>query len=455
MARGPNPPSLIEKPVYTLYRKDDPARESLPKCFVDTYVDWAKKVTDAPVQYHVINSISILSAAATPYRFIETGYGIIKPNIWSMILAGTTITRKSTSMSMALKVLKECLPDFLMGTEGTPEGIFSELANRAGEISVFHRDEISGWIEQVTKKDYLAGLLEAFCKFYDGQEEKRILRSTAVHVKDPNLVIISGGIKSRMEELINIEHIRSGFIPRFIIVTGTTTADQIRPIGPPPKSNGQRDPREIVIEELYKIVSHIKPEQGDAGGAPVQIGSVIAIPKNPHVAAKCMEVTDEAWDRIRQVKLDAQYLAESLTNDDIYVPMLDRLSNSLIKIAMLIAASRRSLTVEYIDVVKAISYSDHWVTSAIEFASTVELAPHMTPWEYKVDSIYVWLKQQREPQKRADVMRRFFLSAKQMNEVEATLEDKDYIRVIRVNTRGSGSGRPGKRYEVLVGGGPR
>ena len=123
--------------------------------------------------------------------------------------------------------------DFLMGTEGSPEGILTELQDRDGKASIFHRDEITGFIDAAVRKEYNAGILQSLTSLYDGRPEKRTLRSGTINVKKPRLIIWCGGIKTQMQEAVTIEHIRSGFLPRFIVVSGTTTSDQLRPIGPP------------------------------------------------------------------------------------------------------------------------------------------------------------------------------------------------------------------------------
>src|ERR1044072_4964991 len=167
----------------TFVRIEDPELDDLPETFLDRYREWGATVTDAPAQYHTLNGVLILSTIVCPYTALATSYGEIRPNVWGMILAGTTITRKSTTMDLAQSVLDELGIDFLMGTDGSPEGILSEMADRDGKVSMFHRDEITGWVENSIKKDYMSGLLESFTRMYDGKPESRVLRSGKIDVK--------------------------------------------------------------------------------------------------------------------------------------------------------------------------------------------------------------------------------------------------------------------------------
>lgn len=420
----------MDAPI-TFARPEDPPPESLSETWVDRYTRWASEQTDAPSQYHEVNAITTLSTVMAPYLLFRTSFGAFKANIWSMILAGTTVTRKSTTMNMALAMLHEVHPDFLMATEGSPEGLLSELSHRDGQIALFHRDEIAEWIDAVIKKDYLGGMVGLFCKIYDGGIEKRVLRKEAINVMDPNMVIMSGGIKSKMEEIVTMDHIRSGFLPRFIMVTGNTKLEDLRPIGPPKRIDfTKRDPREEIVEELYKIVTHYLP--GD-NPQKVEISGVIKMTKG-HPTRQELTATDEAWQRITQLNYDATVFGIHSTNPEIYAPLYARLSNSVIKVAMLLAGARQSLTIELADVVKAIYYSDKWLATITEFAKALETAPDMDKWEKKADKILNYIKKQHpEPVTKTEMMRHFRVKAKECDDLEKTLIQRGFIRINTVH----------------------
>lgn len=430
-------------------RPEDPPVESLPETWVDRYTKWASVQTDAPVQYHTVNAIVVLSALMCPYLYLRTSFGTIKPNVWAMILAGTTLTRKSTSMDMANAMIRDVQPDYLLGTEGSPEGIFAELAERDGKVAMFHRDEITGWMEAILKKDYLAGTIEVFCQLYDGKHVRRVLRGQAYDIEDPNLVIMSGGIKTRMQEILTMEHIRSGFIPRFIMVSGTTKIDDIRPIGPPEDvKHGGRDPREEIVEELYKIVCHYLP--GEDPDTKVEINGVVKMAKTQHAVKKELIATPEVWERIRKLKYDAGKFGEASTNPEIYTPLYDRVSNSVIKIAMLLAGARQSYVIELQDLYRAIYYSDPWLDSLNELASTLETMPELDKWEKKIDKIIKYMKDcHPKAVTRTDMMRRFRIKARDFDDFEKTLIQRGQIRIQKVSNEGK-RGRQERTEYVLA-----
>jgi len=331
-------------------------------------------------------------------------------------------------MDLAIRTLEEVHPDFLMGTDGSIEGILSELQDRDGKCSVFHRDEITGFIEAATKKDYMAGLLQALTSLYDGRREKRTLRSGVIDIRKPRLILWCGGIKTQMQEVLSIEHIRSGFLPRFIVVSGTTTSDQLRPIGPPIDVDETEDLKAQIIDELYGIVDFWMPKptvQKLSLGSTTTQRTVVQ-------GERQMTATPEAWDRIKWLTFDAVKHGENSTSPEIYTPMYTRLADSVIKLAILLAGARRSLELSLDDVCQAIRLSDIFLDSATDFARGVEQAPDKSPWEKKVDKILIYIRQQHFKNKivtRSEVMRMFHVRAKDVADVETTMVQRGQIKI--------------------------
>ena len=430
----------------TFRRKGDSEPE---ETFIDRYVEYGFSVTDAPQQYHVAGGAIILSAIICPHVTLPARHTKIRPNLWAMILAGTTVTRKSTTMDLAMRTLGEVLPtdDFLMGTEGSPEGILTELQDRDGKASVFHRDEITGFIEAAVKKEYNAGILQALTSLYDGRQEKRTLRSGTITVKKPRLIMWCGGIKSQMQEAVSIEHIRSGFLPRFIVVSGTTTSDQLRPIGPPVEIDESESLHNRIIDELYGIVDFWMPKpkvQKMTLGTTTTQRTVVQ-------GEREMKAAPEAWKRIAELSFDAVKLGENTTSPEIYTPMYTRLADSVIKVAILLAGARRSLTLEFNDVCQAIRLADIFIDSATSFARGVEEAPDINPWEKKADKILKYIRDKHpDPVSRSQVMRQFHVRAKDVADVETTMVQRGHIKIsARKGFTSNGSKAPRERVEYF------
>jgi Protein of unknown function (DUF3987) len=414
--------------VVTFLRSDDPPEEDLPRTFIDDYTAWASTLTDAPIQYHKAIGASILSTVMSPHISLPTSFGVFIPNIWVMILAGTTLTRKSTSLDIARRLLDDVCDDYLLATDGSPEGLLTELGVRDGKISLFHRDEITGFMASVVHKEYMSGLLEGFTRLYDGQPEVRMLRREKIEIKNPYFIIMSGGIKSRMAEIVGMEHIRSGFLPRFIFVTGTTTPDQMRPISPPRDDEimpllGQESPRDEMVGKLWRIHHfYNEPEKGTEEPTVLKISGITKLtapPKPKHVR---LQGTPEFWLRLQQLEQDSRTLGSESSDPNLYGPLYDRLKNSILKVAILLCGAdlRDKITEE--DLQHAIHFGEEWLTTVTDFALDIEQQPNMTPWEKTLDKIGVWIKAQHPKRhSQTEVMQKFRIRKRDILDIEETL----------------------------------
>src|SRR6185437_2046072 len=137
------------------------------------------------------------------------------------------------AMNIVMDLLQDIDESLLMATDGSMEGFAQALADRPGQVSIFFRDEFTGLMESMAKKDYMAGMAEFFTGLYDSRSQVRRLRKEEIRIKDPRLIIFAGGIKNRMQSLVTFEHVSSGFLPRFIFVTAESDPTKVKPLGKP------------------------------------------------------------------------------------------------------------------------------------------------------------------------------------------------------------------------------
>lgn len=383
--------------------------------FVDRYVEWATRCTDSPKQYHIAGALTVLSIILSPHVQFPTLFGEFRLNLWFMILADTTRTRKTTAMQMAIKLAESVDPDCLLTNSGSVEGILNALPARDGKSSIFFRDEVSGLLMEASKKQYMSGVLESLTGFYDGMGEKRVLRKSVIQVEDPYFQILCGGVKTKTIELLDIEHISSGFLPRFMLVCGETRPENIKPIGPPEQTSSNL--RDSLVEYLDRI--HTDFSNKTNRGSKMKTRTPIQV-----------QASQEAWERLRQLEGDTLKAALRSDNPDIFAPMYDRLKNSIIKVAVLLAADRayaegREVHLEVADIITAISYSSVWIESMHEVARGIEDKP--TKDEIMRTRVERFIRGAEDGVQRGDVMRKFRLTANIMNEVESTLIQRGLI----------------------------
>lgn len=390
-----------------------------PPGFVERYIEWASGLGDAAFQYHQAGAFIILSSLLCGSVGLPTSFGTIVPNLWFMILADTTLTRKTTSMDIAMELLEEVDPETILATDGSIEGMFTSLSMRPNKPSVFLRDEFSGLIESMAKKDYMAGMAEMLTKLYDGKLQKRLLRKEIIEVRDPRLIIFAGGIKNRVTSAVTFEHVSSGFLPRFIFITAESDVSRIKPLGPP--TSKITNERSVIVDELTELYNHYNGvKMLRFAGADSEIEQTKSF---------SAYLTDDAWARYNKLEYRLVELGTQSSLPDIYTPVGDRLSKSILKAAVLIAASRQRNTddtvcVELKDILTAIKYGEQWRAFSQEIIDNVGKSTQ----ERKLDLILEAIrKHSSDGVSRSRIMRTFKLSSREATAYFDTLFDRGLI----------------------------
>lgn len=377
--------------------------------FVEEYIEWAKTIGDAAWQYHQAGAFMILSTLLSGTVKLPTSFGTVQPNLWFMILADTTLTRKTTAMDMAMDLLFEIDPECVLATDGSIEGLLTSLSMRPGRPSIFLRDEFSGLLEMITKRDYYAGMLETLTKLYDGKFQKRVLRKETIEVRDPCLVIFAGGIKDRTLQLLTYEHVNSGFIPRFCFITAESDVTRLKPLGPPTEQT--LDTRHNLISRMTAVHSHYNKPIGD---------SKFPIPVNWEA-----KLTQAAWRRYNEI--EAMMLQSALDSNvpDLLTPTFDRLCKSGLKAAILLAASSRladDVVVDESDLVRAFYYVEQWQAHTMYIVSNIGKSTNEAQYDRILDMI-----EKRPGITRSKIMQHFRLTAHQADVIFTTLEQRGLI----------------------------
>lgn len=388
--------------------------------FIERYIQWAGTLTDAPKQYHQAGAFIILSAILSGNLQLPTSFGTIRPNLWFMILAGSTITRKSTSMRIAMKLLHEVDERAEMATDGSMEGILVGLQDRPNQPSIFHRDEFTGLLDAIAHKDYMAGFAEQLTKLYDGDGIKRLLRKEVIEINDPVFIIYAGGIKDKTQMLLSEEHIMSGFIPRFVFITADTDPSAIEPTGPPRAIDNEA--RDVLVNELKDIHTHyVLPRTVTRNGKTVGNMAVI------YDAV----LTEEAWLRYNIFEKAMLDTAIS-TGLGFLLPVYDRLCTSTLKAALLISSSRQRPTgpvmVERDDIVHAIYYATRWRFYASEIVNGIGKSYD----ERLIDRIFATIREAPLGVSRAELMTMYRLDVKRADILFSTMTQRNMIYPIDV-----------------------
>ena len=404
-------------PDRDLLTPDEAKSASEDITIIDDYINWASSVTDAPPQYHVAGAFIILTGLLSGYLRLPTSYSTIIPNMWFMILADTTLTRKSTAMDLATEMLDELSPEVTLATDGTVEGIMQSMSMRPNMPSMFKRDEFSGLLDLMNRRDYYAGMLEAFTKLYDGKTLKRQLKKESIVVQDPIFIMFAGGIKERIYSQITHHHINSGFIPRFCFVTANADFNKIRPLGPPTTVSKEGKSNLLKRFDEIRALSVPRSEPG------------VFMTANYTEAS----MTPGAWRRFNELDEVMQNIGFYSTQDDLMTPMMARLSMSGLKAAMLIAASRTRLPglpliIEERDIVKAFSFVQQWKMHAFQ----VVINSGKSVVEKEMERVYKDIvRSGTEGETRSSLMSKYHLTAREADNIFTTLEQRGLIATLK------------------------
>lgn len=384
--------------------------------FVERYVIWARQVGDAAVQYHEAGAFIALSSLLAGSVRLPTRYGFIHPNLWFMILADTTLTRKSTAMDLATDLVMELDESLLLATDGSIEGFMTALSARPGQVSLFLRDEFTGFMDQMGKKDYMSGMKEFLTKLYDGRTQKRLLRKEEIIIKDPRLVLFAGGIKSKMQRIVDTEDIESGFMPRFVFITAESDVSKVKPLGPPEEITDTG--RDRILSELRSI------SQAHTHSEPIMFKDKVVGVQSVAVDVK---MTERAWARYNEVEQTLTQLGVD-SGEDLrvtMVPMYVRLASSILKAAILLAAARcleGPVVVEDYDVFRAAAFGDVWR----RYAQDIIVNVGKGPLEHKIEVILRAIQKKRTFP-RSKLMQSYHLTAREMDDIEKTLVARGLI----------------------------
>lgn len=400
--------------------------------FIRDYKEWANIATDAPEQYHELTCFIALSAVVCSGLWLGVEWGEIVPNLWGLVLGESTLTRKTTAMRLAVDTLKDLDESLILATDGSAEGLLTGLSHRPKRVSIYWKDEVSGLFDSINRKDYLAGLPETLTQLYDVPKVlTRLLRKETITISEPYFIFFGGGIRDKVYSLINDEYILSGFLPRFLVVSGENDLSRLRRTGPPSAHSTEKKAqivRQLAdLRERFTVVNQTRI--GD---------QIVEMPGR--IEAR---LTPEAW----QFYGDLEEKLTNAGNDSdlsmLALPTFTRLAFSLLKMSLLVAASRREpdsanrLMVEITDVKQAAFYIERWGHYSIDLILNAGRSSNE-----KIISRAVGLIKKNEGMPKSELMQRMHLTARDAKDLIDTMVQRGLI-----NTTPAGRGI--RLYSIL------
>jgi uncharacterized protein DUF3987 len=412
----------IWKPLVMPKLVEEPATGTI----LDTYRNWAQGATDAVVQFHDLSCMVLLSALISNSVRLETSYGTMVPNIWGLIIGDSTLTRKTTAMTMVTEILFQLDPEILVATDGSAEGLLTGLSTRPNRASMFYRDEVSGFFESINRKDYLADMPEVLTHLYDVPKfYTRRLRKETIHIESPAFIFFGGGVKERVYEAVTEGYVTSGFLPRFLIVSGETDLDRLRVTGPATEEGKEK--RAKILNYMMDLKEQYSVD------VPVKIGGESVLMPQRIIA----KLTESAWRMYGEFESFLLKEAHNALLRPLALPTFERLSRNILKTGMILAAARQepkvtkeSTTMEIADqdIQNAAWYVQDWGRFSAEMIQNAGKSQKEKVLEKIVSFIG-----EHPGVLRSVIMQHFKLTKRDADECLGTLEDRGVVRKVRQN----------------------
>ena len=226
-------------------------------------MDWARRRTDAPPDYHAFVAVAILGAACGNRVTIDA-YVRAHPNQWVM-LVGPTGMRKSTCTGYGTRILEEAVPDICYPHNTSVEALLEVMIDQPGGI--WSISEL-GTLMQLTNKEWNSGLKETMLDLYDSKttriaRKKRATKEgegargvSLASVRDPALTIMAGTTREWLESSIKETDLEGGFMGRWLFCHRQERGPHVSL-----RERKKADPGNIVRDSLVKHL-HIVSQTG-------------------------------------------------------------------------------------------------------------------------------------------------------------------------------------------------
>lgn len=342
----------------------------------DRYEKWALDQTDAAVQFHRAAILTVIATICGDFGAPGTRFRMGPLNLWFLILGGTTRSRKTTARHYGLDMLNDLHTEdqeyyYDLGSDITGEGVNIELASRPGRSVLIHRDEFHGMLSEMYKKTYLHGLKERLASLYDGRTQGRLRATGEKKVASARtaLNMYMTGVTERVCEELDADDFASGFLNRFLYVHAPAPPWSKESVLIRQKDRGELD----TGVDLSSFTSEL---------ADIRQYWQRRVPK-PGVGKVPILLDEPALKRFNRFAIEASEIAKDHELADILEPAMDRTVKSVLKVIYVLAMCRKSYEAAVPDVLKALSWAEHWVGDLVFVAYNV----HATAWSRRMDEV--------------------------------------------------------------------
>lgn len=379
--------------------------------FIDRYVAWAKnKSPDSAETYHRTFAFLVLSAVFSDKVFVNLRWGRIYPNLWALVLGHTTLSRKSTAMRFFLDLVhgvEDSEGETIdIGNDVTIEGLVPKLGARDGQVSLVTVDEVAGFFKEAYVKNFRAGTLEQFTKLYDGSVPV-VLRATKgsgnTKRARTRFMFVGMGIREDVSKILTRQHFESGFLGRMV----WAVAD------PPPYTEGTSN-----IEQVEPT------HEGVFDPVMVDLIADLADRRADFMSTSLLRFEDDALARINTFTHAMQVY---MISSDMQAAAVERLRDSVVKAATLLAAYMGQDEITLFEVLVAIDQGERWFNDMVRMMGEVS----SSDFGRTLDEVEKFIATGRDHQQsEAAVFKKFTFRPAEYTEIITTLQKSGRVRYV-------------------------
>ena len=314
--------------------------------FLSSYLAYVSD-TECPITHHRWSALTVVGAWLGRRLSFQLGHFKVHPNLYVMLM-GSPGTRKSTAIKIGANLIKQAGYTNVCADRITKEKFLLDLAgaetefdskedildkNLFGSVSdasevLIAADEFNNFIGNGNIEFLsLLGVLWD----HNGIFQNRVKNSKSVEIQDPTVSILSGNTPTGFSLAFPVESIGQGIFSRILLVHGEPSGKKITFPEPPPT-----EATAIVLDYLVKIRSTC-------------YGTMKLTPG----AKSLLDKIYKTWGGISDVRF------ESYSN---------RRFTHLLKLCLIVTASRCSVTLSEEDVIYAntiLTHAEHTMPQAL------------------------------------------------------------------------------------------
>lgn len=382
--------------------------------YLRRYVQYGWDSTMSPPEFHLASGLAQMAIImGNKVQIRGPGGRLYPPHLWLALVGPAGAARKTSGISLATELVDAALGEpRSLPIDTTREALWTTLQEQPVGYMVW--SEFAGFLAR-TRSEYMAGLTEDMCEWWDSAlEVRRKLQKATYVVRRPAITILAGGVPERLSDLIRGQDLYGGFFSRFLYV------NQVTPV-PYRGLVGHGDDRQKLHDELQILAAHDALE-------------------SPRVEVGLNAPERQMWEAYDQA---LWHMPE--TRDPFLSGFQSRSGVQALKLAFCYSFARGSLVPEAEDVANAIAFVEFCRMNGARLVEAAEASATQEGREMrKVMAALRYLGPEHEGGwvPRTNLLRKLNMTARRLDSLLETLEEREDIERRDVAT----GGRP--RVEV-------